>query len=501
MQTKEVLEKLNLGNSVAEFDSDLKKYFVETQAFRALISGDKDVIAGDKGTGKTALYKVLTERAREFRELRDVEIVSAFNPTGNPVFQRLTGIPVLSEGQYITIWKGYILSLIGNWLLEFVGNEKSRKMLELEELLIKIEMRTSDDSASTVFSKITNLVRRVLRPESVELGITFTEAGMPILLPKIEFGEIAEKQQEGAFVEHESALRILNDCLAELDTTIWLVLDRLDEAFQGHPDIEKPALRALFRTYLDMLEFDRLKLKLFVRKDLFRKITDGGFVNLTHINAKKLEIVWDEDDLRSLLGNRIKLSREFIKATGSEGKSAEELFYVIFPAQVDGGPRKPNTWGWMMSRIRDGNAIKPPRNLVDLAKKAQENQLRAEDRNPKKFAIGQPLVEADSIRKALHRLSDDRVNDTLIAEAANYAPLIEKFRDKKAEHNIATLSELLGVPGPMVRATMKPLVEMGFVEETGETYKVPILYREGLHITQGKAFAPPNEQGDEDAEG
>lgn len=495
MLIRDVLDKLNLGNSVAEFDRDLKKYFVETQAFRSLISGDKDVIAGDKGTGKTALYKVLTERAREFPALRNVEILSAFNPTGNPVFQRLSQIPLLTEGQYITVWKGYILSLVGNWLLEFVGDEKTEKMIELDALLVKIGMRTSDDTASTIFSKISNLVNRLLRPESAELGITFTESGMPIIIPKIEFGTDKKPEDDETFVGHERALGILNECLAQLDTTIWLALDRLDEAFQGSPDIERPALRALFRTYLDMLEFNRIQLKLFVRKDLFRKITEGGFVNLTHINARKLEIVWDEEDLKSLLGNRIRLSKDFIHATDSQGKSTEELFYSIFPAKVDGGPRKPTTWVWMMSRIKDGNSIKPPRNLVDLAKKAQENQLRAEDRNQRDFTPGQPLVEPDSIRKALHRLSDDRVNDTLLAEAASFAPLIEKFRDKKAEHNAATLSDLLAIPENEVRAKVKPLVEMGFLEETGETYKVPILYREGLHITQGKAFATNVEPG------
>lgn len=32
-------------------------------------------------------------------------------------------------------------------------------------------------------------------------------------------------------------------------------------------------------------------------------------------------------------------------------------------------------------------------------------------------------------------------------------------------------------------------MELGFLEKVGNTYKVPILYREGLAITQGKAFS------------
>lgn len=283
---------------------------------------------------------------------------------------------------------------------------------------------------------------------------------------------------------------MLNSCIGQLGLTTWVVFDRLDEAFQGYPNVEVPALRALLRTYLDLLEFDRIKLKLFVRKDLFRKVTYGGFVNLTHVNAKRLDIVWDEEDLKSLLCNRIRRSTNFIESIDAGEKSDESLYYAVFPPQVDVGARKPTTWAWMMSRIRDGNGIKPPRNLIDLAKKAQENQLRAEDRLPKEYAPDASVVEPDSVRKALHRLSEDRVNDTLLAEAADYASLIETFRDKKAEQNLKTLSELLKIEESNVKAKIKPLIEMGFLEEIGETYKVPMLYREGLGITQGKAFAP-----------
>ena len=278
--------------------------------------------------------------------------------------------------------------------------------------------------------------------------------------------------------------------LAELGLGVWVVLDRLDEAFQGFPEVERPALRALLRTYLDMLEFDYVKLKLFVRKDLFRKVVHGGFVNLTHVNAKRLDIVWDEEDLKALLCNRIRRDEDFMLAFGDQPRTDDEIFSLLFPSQVDAGPRKPTTWAWMMSRIRDGNGTRPPRNLVDLAKKAQESQQRAEERSPREFASGTTIIDSDAIRKALQRLSEDRVNDTLLAEAAELAPLVERFRDGKAEHNAATLAALLGVPVADVRATAKPLLEMGFLEEIGESYKIPMLYRDGLNITQGKAFAP-----------
>lgn len=144
----------------------------------------------------------------------------------------------------------------------------------------------------------------------------------------------------------------------------------------------------------------------------------------------------------------------------------------------------------MMSRIRDGNGIKPPRNLIDLALKAKEAQIRSEDRSPHEYAPDLQLIEPDSIRRAHRALSEQRVQDTLLAEAADLAPIINRFRGGKAEHNEASLAALLGVPDAEVRAAIKPLIEMGFLEEIGSrSFKVPMLYRDGLEITQGKAFA------------
>jgi hypothetical protein len=93
---------------VAEFDADLERYFVETSTFQSLVQDRADVVAGDEGTGKTAMFKILYQRYRSTPELEEVEVVAGFNTAGDPVFQRLAQGEVLTEGQYITVWKAYI---------------------------------------------------------------------------------------------------------------------------------------------------------------------------------------------------------------------------------------------------------------------------------------------------------------------------------------------------------------------------------------------------------
>jgi hypothetical protein len=72
-------------------------------------------------------------------------------------------------------------------------------------------------------------------------------------------------------------------------------------------------------------------------------------VNLTHINARKAEIVWDEEDLFALLCRRLRENTEFVQALGLPSTvSDDELFYALFPRQVDLGSRRPTTWNWIL---------------------------------------------------------------------------------------------------------------------------------------------------------
>ena len=274
--------------------------------------------------------------------------------------------------------------------------------------------------------------------------------------------------------------------------SVWVVLDWLDEAFQGFPEAEVPALRALLRTYLDLSEFDRIKLKLFVRKDLFRRIIEGGFVNLTHVNAGRSRSSGMRRTCSTCCAAHPRERGVHQGAWRLARHAGRGPLQRGLPRQVDQGTRRPTTWNWMLARIRDGNGIAPPRNLIDLVQKAQEAQQRKEQRTPTEYEPGNDdgVIQSDAIKRGLAALSKERVEDTLLAEAGGYARLIERFSDGRAEHNDETLAQTLAVPIEAVRAEVKLLVELGFLEQTGETYKVPMLYRGGLSITQGKAFAP-----------
>ncbi|MBF6437658.1 P-loop ATPase, Sll1717 family [Nocardia cyriacigeorgica] len=481
-----VLRALDLGSSVAEHDQLLQQHFVETQTFKMLLESKVDIVAGDKGTGKTAIFRILKERYASYEQLNDVEVVAAFNPAGTPVFQRLIETEVLAEEQYIGVWKAYFLSLAGNWVLNLGDGDFSDSMRELDKLLVSVGLRSADETPQTIFSQVVNRLKRLFRVTSVENTPSLSADGMPVLGAKVDFSESGgDDTVVTDLVRQDDALQLLQKVLGELDFKLWLVVDRLDEAFQARPALERPALRALLRTYLDMLDLSNVRIKLFVRRDLFSRIIEGGFVNLTHINARRVDITWDDDDLFTLLDRRFRGSTEFVNYLDAEDLEPADVFNRVFPSQVDPGDRKPVTWTWILGRIRDGNGVKPPRNLIDLVLKAQQAQIRQEDRSPRRMSTKESLITSDALKRGLEALSAERVQDTLLAEAGDNAALIELFRGGKAEHNASSLRQILGEEYEPKISLLKTI---GFLEQVGSNYKVPMLYRGGLSITQGKAF-------------
>ena len=98
MTPKQLLDLCDFGSSVAEFDSRLQEYFLETQVYRDFVAGKIDIVSGDKGTGKSAIFRIVRDRYKFVPSLGDVEILPGFNEKGNPVFQRLTQAHPLRKG-------------------------------------------------------------------------------------------------------------------------------------------------------------------------------------------------------------------------------------------------------------------------------------------------------------------------------------------------------------------------------------------------------------------
>ena len=492
-----ILKTVNFGQRVAEDETgDLTSYFVETDHWARLFRGEIDIIYGPKGAGKSALYSLLLARSSDLFD-KGIVLVAAENPRGAPAFRDLLVDPPVSEREFTGLWKLYFATLLHGLVAEYAvkgeAAEQLRQALEREGLV------RGSLSLAGILSSVVNYVRTALRPQSLEGGIEIDPGSqMPTgFKGKIVFAEPAKATSDPDVRSVDKLLELANIALQGVGLRSWILLDRLDVAFSENVELEANALRALFRVYLDLLAYPQLQLKIFLRTDIWARITSEGFREASHV-TRNVTIEWNRTSLLNLVIRRASHNESIRDAYSQSvdiGKSTvaaqEKFFYQAFPDQVDVGPNKTTTLDWLLSRTRDGTKTNAPRELVHLLNNLRDVQVR-------RFELGaEPIPEDDqlfarvSFKEALPEVSKVRLEQTLYAEHPDQKPWLEKLRGEKTAQTAETLGHIWNISSEDATARAISLATIGFFEQRGTKqapeFWVPFLYREALDLVQGSA--------------
>ena len=156
MTKHEVLMATNFGQRVAEEEVDaLSSYFVETDNWRRLFSGEIDVVYGPKGAGKSALYALLVARSDDLFE-RNILLVPGEKPRGTPAFRDLVVDPPATEAEFTNLWKLYFLSLLCGTFEEYgIENDEAKNLRE--RLAAEGLVRGEDRYSHSCISHLTTL--------------------------------------------------------------------------------------------------------------------------------------------------------------------------------------------------------------------------------------------------------------------------------------------------------------------------------------------------------
>lgn len=499
MTKRELLGSIDFGQRIAEDEGDaLAAYFVETDNWKRLAQGDIDVVYGPKGAGKSALYSLLIASTNALFD-RGILLVAAENPRGAAAFSDLVADPPVSEREFVSLWKIYILSLLGGLFDEygFGGDSASEVKLFLEregllrgKLDLKTLVRRSFDYVKSFFREA----------ESVEYGVKVDPHTQHFsgFTRKITFVQPSAEHEKAGAKTVDSLLEAANRALGEQrDPYVsWILFDRLDVAFVESSELEQNALRALFRVYLDLAGLNRIKLKIFLRDDIWRRITQSGFREASHI-TRAVTINWNRSSLLNLMVKRILHNTPIVdhyKVAPDEVLDSlehqEKFFYRLFPAQVESGSNKSSTVDWMLDRTSDGTQKTAPREVIHLL-----NELRT--RQVERLQLGQPEPEGDllfdqaTFKEALPEVSRVRLTQTLYAEYPHLKARLEELRGAKTSHTATTLSKVWRTSPDEAKKLAEDLVQIGFFERRGTSeapqYWVPFLYRDALDMVQGSA--------------
>lgn len=494
----DVLRAIEIGERVAEEEADhLERYFVETDQWHQMIDGNIDVVYGSKGSGKSALYTLLNKKDGELFD-EGVLLASAENVRGATVFRTIVADPPPSELSFIYLWKIYSLSIIARALREYsIQNEKAQALISALE---KAGLLPTADSLMVLFRAVTSYFKGWLNRDAsaVEYALTIDpSSGAPTIKRKTEFSDKSEEQNLGD-IPVEELFEIANEALYQEGLSVWLLFDRLDVAFADSLDLERNALRALFRAYNDIKAYNNIRFKIFVRDDIWQRITSGGFTEASHI-TKSVHITWSEESLLNLIMLRLLSNQALIDYLNidpvevkSDFNKQRDLFYKLVPRQIDTG-KNPETFNWILSRTTDASGNSVPREVIHLLEVAKDIQIKKLERGAEE-PIDAQLFDRSSFKDALPNVSKVRFEQTLLAEYPNMQDYLNKLDSEKSEQTLQTLESIWGTDIEETRDIARRLGEIGFFEVRGSKeeprYWVPFLYRSALNLVQGKAEIP-----------
>ena len=492
---KDLLSKAKFGSRIAEDEvDDLESYFVETEQWRKILSGEVDIVFGSKGSGKSALYSLLLSKRDKLRLGQRTIFLAAENPRGTPAFRDLTTAPPLSEEQFRGLWKLYFLSISASYLRHHMESTKSSSVLASEVIDVLSENGLLAQNANLI-TRLKLAFEYLKRNFSIETTVAEPNTGFTVT-GKITLSEPTAEQRNRGYYSLDQLAEKLNSAFSQFAITNWLVLDRLDVAFADSPELEGNALRSLFRVYLDFLSLSHIKIKIFLRDDIWKKIIGEGFREASHV-TRTLTLSWDQQTLLNLLIRRIANNELICKYYNVQRDNLlndvtlqNTLFYKIFPKQVDIGKRMPKTLDWMLSRTADGSRRTAPRELIHLLLESRDEQLKLYQLGNSQL-VSDELFSKASLRAALPAVSKIRYEQTLCAENSSLRPYLNKLERERTQQSLESLSKLWVVDFDRTAEIAERLVESGFFERRGTKsnpiYWVPFLYRDALDLVQGSA--------------
>lgn len=502
----DVLKKIRFGERIAEDElGQLEKYFVATDQWNRVYSGEVDVVYGPKGSGKSALYALIDKKQDALFD-RKIILGNAENIRGSTAFADIISEPPPSERSFIALWKLYFLILTTSALRDFgISNSSSRELIAALE---RAELLPENGSLAQFFRAARRQIWGYLFPEreSVEWTIALDPlTGTPLPIRRTTFRPSTKREDRPIEIPLDDLIGRADASLREAGYQLWIIFDRLDVAFNESPDLERNALRALFRMYNDFKGYDNIRLKIFVRDDIWERISEGGFAEASHI-TRTTSIEWTFEGLVNLFVRRLLNNTAAVDYLGVDASDVRDSFdrqlsliQRIFPDKVETG-KNPETFKWMMNRIQDGTGKPAPRELIHLLEQARQTQISRLERGEPEPS-GDLLFDRAVFKIALREVSKVRYEQTFCAENPGLKSYTDKLKGAKAEQIPGTLSQIWGCSEADAATTAERLAKAGFFEVResahGPSFWVPFIYRDALELIQGKSFDERSDLGED----
>lgn len=386
------LKRLDFGAPAAErdFTHGLKKYFLESASYRRFRDGTKTILIGNRGAGKSAIFKMLAENYK-MGGAYVIELTPddySYEMLSRTLTKEAQGAWA-KQGAYAAAWK-YLIYVLA--MKKICVDSPGLKNKETKEIFNYLR----DNFRGFQQSPLDILVSQLKRIEGVKLG----------------FYEAAIKVRE---LQSLYKLEEINPLLPHLErvcrrTPVYVLVDELDRGWDASEDA-KAFVAGLFQAAVsinDAMESFRVLISL--RQELYYNIPS------LYEDAQKvwdlIEVIkWDRASLLHLMAKRISHSYPALSEV-----PPEETWAAVFKKTRQKG--ETNSFDYIVNRT-----LYRPREVIQFCTQAKDKAMLAQE-FPISFA---------SLQEVELNYSESRTKD-IAAEYRNQHPglwsIFEAFRGR-----------------------------------------------------------------------
>lgn len=363
------LKRIDLGKDEAEQDANLARYFLKTEAYAASRRGAKFVVIGRKGSGKSAIFTLLND------ELAKENLVVQITPDQYAwsTLRSYKEIGISIEHAHTNAWKLTIISAI-------VWRLTEEKLLSQTSSLVpyyKFFKDSYNPQDSNWFLNIADKAKKVLEGVKIE-GISF------------DFGSSI-----GTPLKIVNELKLLVKKEWPEGKKMTILFDRLDDSWDASEE-SKYLLVGLFKAIAELnTHFAELvQCIAFIRSDIYNNLI---FDDQDKIRQYEQPIVWDSDNLKKLICERIRVSLDLTSTD-------EEIWTDLFSKKAYRSKASPEKY--LMDRT-----FKRPRDIISLVRSAIEKAIEN----------GHDCIETTDTRTVEEeRYSESKYKDLIIENQKQY---------------------------------------------------------------------------------
>jgi hypothetical protein len=498
---QQVLARLNFGRVDGESDNRFEHCFIGTEMLRQVLLPQHSLVVGNKGSGKSAICRLLCDDLQKVKPLlpKQFEEIFCIPAYGLQSEESLPGVQLRELNPETVDEFRYF------WLL-YLGLKVASTMLENPRMRALM--------AKTKNEKV-KAARLTLERLLADVGLTERKGIMGLLRRRNGNGRASARSDQGerhlgaefkqrTGVSIIALLENIDILLRETNCLVWIMLDKLDLLYVD--DIHK--LRASITGLVQLLvqygnTFKNIQFKIFLRNDIYRQL---HIVNKSHLISYTTEMKWRGPLLMKLLVARAvvdvhvrsyceEVLGEKVDVTGvvlGSDDFVRKVFYAIFEPTTGSGTlqeiESATTHQWILKRLVDGTGSSFPRELIHLGNKAVEQQ-REYDRLVGEHTSSR-LVSMRALKEAFTAISLYRCDTYLYSEFPHLQKHFDVFRgSESAVFHREELYMLFEPLNPKGDEAIRAVFDAGLLEPMGNSvdsarkFKVPLLYRAGLSIT------------------